>query len=109
MTAAGAKPDHPFVFVVGCGRSGTTLLRAMLNAHPDLAVPAESYFIVPMDFERTRRYELPTGFAQGNFVDDLMRYPSLRSWGISEEELRSEVASCQPSNLAQAIRCLYAL
>jgi hypothetical protein len=38
--------DNAPFFIFGCGRSGTTLLRAMLNAHPRLAVPLESLFIV---------------------------------------------------------------
>ncbi len=33
------------VFVVGCPRSGTTLLRNLLNSHPSLAIPWESHFI----------------------------------------------------------------
>ncbi len=37
--------DGPPVFVVGCPRSGTTLLRLMLDAHPSLAIPPESHFI----------------------------------------------------------------
>lgn len=35
----------PF-FIVGCGRSGTTLLRTMLDHHPDVAIPVESLFII---------------------------------------------------------------
>jgi hypothetical protein len=31
-------------FVVGMSRSGTTLLRLMLDAHPEMAIPAESHF-----------------------------------------------------------------
>lgn len=38
--------DKPPFFIVGCGRSGTTLLRSMLDAHPDVGVPLESLFIV---------------------------------------------------------------
>jgi hypothetical protein len=34
------------VFVGGCPRSGTTLLRAMLDAHPDLAIPGETRILV---------------------------------------------------------------
>lgn len=35
----------PFVFVVGCPRSGTTLLQRMLDAHPALAVANDTHFI----------------------------------------------------------------
>ena len=46
---AGGGPPAPFV--VGVGRSGTTLLRLMLDAHPELAIPAETHF-VPEVLER---------------------------------------------------------
>lgn len=35
---------NPF-FVIGSGRSGNTLLRAILTAHPALAIPPESYVL----------------------------------------------------------------
>jgi len=35
----------PPFFIVGSARSGTTLLRLMLNAHPEVGVPPESRFI----------------------------------------------------------------
>jgi hypothetical protein len=38
--------SHPPFFIVGCGRSGTTLLRTMLNHHPQVAIPLESLFMV---------------------------------------------------------------
>ena len=37
---------NPFLFVVGCQRSGTTMLQRMLDAHPMLAVAYDSLFIV---------------------------------------------------------------
>src|SRR5258708_7019695 len=37
----GAERHRPF-FIVGSGRCGSTLLRAMLEAHPDVHVPPES-------------------------------------------------------------------
>jgi hypothetical protein len=42
MTAPSSAP--PF-FVVGSGRSGTTMLRLILDANPELAVPYESQFV----------------------------------------------------------------
>ena len=40
-----ASDRAPAPFVVGAPRSGTTMLRLMLDAHPDLAIPPETYFI----------------------------------------------------------------
>lgn len=36
---------NPYLFAVGCPRSGTTLLQRMLDAHPLLAVVNDSHFI----------------------------------------------------------------
>lgn len=37
---------HPPFFIVGCARTGTTLLRTMLNQHSQVAIPLESLFII---------------------------------------------------------------
>lgn len=58
---------HPDVrvrcFVIGCPRSGTTLVQAMLAAHPDLASFPETNYInsVIGDFERRALGHEPTG------------------------------------------------
>jgi hypothetical protein len=38
-------PVRP-IFVVGCPRSGTTLLQLMLHAHPRIAIPPETRFVM---------------------------------------------------------------
>ena len=45
------RPDRP-LFVCACPRSGTTLLRLMLDNHPDLAVPQETNFVRPLWWQR---------------------------------------------------------
>lgn len=40
-----ASRSNPYVFVVGCPRSGTTLLQRMLDHHPQLAVAYDTHFI----------------------------------------------------------------
>jgi hypothetical protein len=37
---------NPFVFIVGCPRSGTTLMQRILDAHPHLAICPESFWVV---------------------------------------------------------------
>ena len=39
------KALTPAPFVVGVGRSGTTMLRLMLDAHPELTIPPETHFV----------------------------------------------------------------
>ncbi len=35
----------PVPFIIGVGRSGTTMLRLMLDAHPELTIPPETHFV----------------------------------------------------------------
>ena len=39
--------DRP-IFVVGCPRSGTTLLQLMLHSHPRIAIPPETRFVLSL-------------------------------------------------------------
>jgi hypothetical protein len=59
------KPAGPPVpFIVGVTRSGTTLLRLMLDAHPDLAIPPETHF-VPSLIKTTRKKGITCEEAHG--------------------------------------------
>ncbi|NUR87823.1 MAG: sulfotransferase [Nonomuraea sp.] len=46
--------DRP-VFVIGCPRSGTTMLQLMLHSHPRIAVPPETRFLIPA-YQRRREF-----------------------------------------------------
>lgn len=39
------KAEHDGIIVLGCPRSGTTLLRRLLGAHPNIAAPGETYLL----------------------------------------------------------------
>ena len=67
------------MIVLGVRRSGTTLLRVMLDRNPELAVPDESYF-VPQLAHRHRGTVDPTAF-----VDDLRRLPTLVEWDLKPD------------------------
>jgi hypothetical protein len=74
MTAPGAP-----VLVLGVRRSGTTLLRVMLDRSPELAVPDESYFVPQL----ARRHRGPVD--ADAFLDDLRRLPTLVEWQVSAD------------------------
>ena len=60
----------PPVIVLGVGRSGTTLLRVMLDRSSELAIPYESFFVPQLAHRHGRRPNLD------DFLDDLGRLRS---------------------------------
>jgi hypothetical protein len=97
-----------FPFFVGCGRSGTTLLRAMFDSHPDLAVAHETYFALWLGSNRGR-YEAPQGFQTRTFVADLQRHSEPGRIDIDPEVLSADLDANPPGDTAGAIRRVYQL
>lgn len=67
----------PPLILLGVSRSGTTMLRVILDRSPDIAIPDESFF-VPLLARRHKRH-----VDRREFLDDLSRLPTLRTWGVS--------------------------
>src|SRR3954452_1268100 len=95
-----------FPFIVGCQRSGTTLLRAMLDSHSQVAVPGESHFIPAMEARRDR-YEQADGFDIVRFVADLADHPRFVRWELPAGDVQHALASDPPADLAAALVRLY--
>ncbi len=76
---------NPFVFLVGCPRSGTTLLRRMLDAHPDLAMTRETHWI-PQLFDQCVRLD-GGGALTKELVQALSRHRKFTRLGITLNEL----------------------
>jgi Sulfotransferase family len=97
--------DTPFLFIVGCGRSGTTMLRSMFDSHPDMAIPGESGFI----WKRKPRYESTKGFDAQGFVDYLTGHRRFRRWGLDPSEVRRTILNPVSRSHPEALRRLYRL
>lgn len=87
--------------VLGVSRSGTTLLKAMLDAHSQLAIPSESYFLPQLWDRHGERPE------RDAFVEDLGRLERLREWGVDPEQVRARLPA-RPT-FAQAVRSIFQL
>jgi hypothetical protein len=88
-------------FVVGVGRSGTTLLRLMLDAHPQLAIPPETQF-VPELLEREGECRTTAAV-----VDVIIKSRTWKDFGLAEDELRD--AAGQAHGAAEVLRAFYGL
>jgi hypothetical protein len=83
---AAASTRKPPFFMVGCVRSGTTMLRNALRMHPNLASPEETHFFRWAEPFGTEAY---TRIVTSNPV--LKRHREID--GITEDEFRRMVAS----------------
>lgn len=97
MPTTSSVERNPFLFVVGCPRSGTTLLQRMLDHHPQLAVANDTHFI-PRAVEKI----LPAAIEEmiqgrdvpltSQLVDCVRSYHRFARLGLSDEELQEAVA-----------------
>jgi hypothetical protein len=97
----GARRE-PVPFVVGMNRSGTTLLRMMLDAHPDLTIPPETHF-VPDLIKAARE---PDATAD----DALAAMKSAREWGdfgFSDDEMLGRLGALDAIEPGPAVRTFY--
>ena len=102
-----AERPPPF-FIVGSGRSGSTLLRMMLAAHSRIAIPPETWFIMPL-LERFSVDQLLNA-RELNQAIDLMtghyRWPDMK---LSVDEFRRRVADLRETHLSDLVGVVYAV
>ena len=98
------EKDLPAPFIVGMGRSGTTLLRLMLDAHPDLAIPPETHFI-PSVASACKESSNPSEA----FINTLVSSPFWEDQHVNIELLRKRITSMEPFNLGDGLRAFYKL
>jgi hypothetical protein len=94
-------PAHgaPAPFVIGMGRSGTTLLRLMLDAHSHLAIPAETHFIPFLLADPPR-----------DGAECLARLQAMPTWAdfdLAATGFESRLRALEPFALADAMRLFF--
>lgn len=114
---------QPMPLIVGVSRSGTTLLRMMLDAHSELAIPSETHML--HELAQTRGHE--RGFfddcvrgvteylfgsmkhqrAASSFLGILKSSPAWKDMNLCDEKIRQSVSEMKPFDKSEAIRGLY--
>jgi Sulfotransferase family len=108
LLGRGGKPGGgdptPAPFVVGVTRSGTTLLRMMLDAHRELTIPPETYF-VPDLIKAVKADDATPESALAAITQN-------RRWGdfhLDPDELLDRLRGLDEITPAEAIRAFYRL
>src|SRR5260221_5251878 len=87
-----ANSDRP-IFVVGCPRSGTTMLQLMLHSHPRIAIPPETRFVVTA-------YERRLDFGD---LEDPANRRALAQWIVGRHETKFHDLGLDPELVTKAI------
>ena len=98
---------NPCVFIVGCPRSGTTLLRHMVGAHPQIAITPEAHWI-PLWFEQ-RRGLTRAGDVTRDLIEELLAHPKFALFRLGLNELTSVLRTGQPMSYAAFVTGLFDL
>ena len=87
------------LILLGVSRSGTTLLRVILDRSPGVAIPDESFFVPLLARRHGRTIDAE------RFLDDVSRIPTIRDWGVSVADVAGRVRPGMPTG--EAIAAIY--
>lgn len=96
---------NPFVFLVGSPRSGTTMLKRMVNAHPLIAVTRETHWI-PGYYEK-RKGVTDDGMVTGRMVDKLFEHHRFEQMKMCRERLEAIVGQNRGMTYASLVSRIF--
>ena len=96
---------NPYVFVVGCPRSGTSLVRRILDAHRELAMLPETHWIP--ELFKARAGVTEDGIVTSKLVPTLLAHPRFARLGINPDELRRLANQGRPRTYAEFVTALF--
>jgi len=103
-------PDTPPFFIVGCPRSGTTLLQVLIDSHADIAIPPESFLFDRFGRLWSRYGDLARPKARLALATDLLADERIRDWSLAATPEQLVAAAREPgaAGLVDALFRLYA-
>lgn len=86
--------DIPMFFIVGRPRSGTTLLKMLFDAHPNIIVPTECQLIINLypKYGKITKWSIQD---LDSFYKDLFRQWYFNIWPINKEHLYESLMACE--------------
>ena len=93
-----AASERP-IFIVGCPRSGTTLLQLMLHAHPAIAIPPENRFLLELYDRRENFGDLSERHNRRKLAKFIVkrRRSKVRDYGLNDARTRRRIVQEAPT------------
>jgi sulfotransferase family protein len=88
--------------IMGAPRSGTTLLRFMIDAHPDIAIPPETAFL-----RLGAQFTGAGDELRHRFVETITAFPTWPDFGIPKETFRQVIQRIEPFSASDGYRAFY--
>ncbi|WP_299114843.1 sulfotransferase [uncultured Winogradskyella sp.] len=95
----------PF-FIVGVQRSGTTLLRLLLNSHSEIAVPEEASFLKPLLKKKWIKDPI-CGEKLEKMVNYLRKNEQFKLWNFDREPLLQEIENKSQVTIKEVMEIMY--
>jgi hypothetical protein len=92
---------NPYLFLVGCPRSGTTLLQRLVDAHPEIAVIHETQW-VPRMYER-RVGLTEEGVVTTKLLARLVEHPRFSRLELDPERIAELIENGEPKHYARFV------
>lgn len=99
--------DRP-IFIIGCARSGTTMLQLMIHSHPRLAMPAETRFLLQLYDKRKRFGDLRNPENADRVADFIIdrRKSRFKDLFLEPEPVRKRIHEA-PATMGSAIGAVF--
>lgn len=97
-----------FCFIVGRGRSGTSLFQTILNTHPEISIPPECQFIMFL-YNKYRKASWKINTIEA-FYEDLWKEARFENWTLSKPLLKEKLLSLkEEATFAELCKTVYAV
>lgn len=100
--------DKTHFFIIGAQRSGTTLLRLLLNAHSQVAIPEDGTFWMPLiRVHHSNPHKPIRGRLLSNHIEYLRKNDQVRKWKLDVDHLLEEFLFTGQATLKELIESFY--